>query len=156
MSRVFANGLGDRSSIPVRVISKTLKMVLDTYLLNTQQYKVCIMGKLKQSREWSSALPYTSVLQLLKRSLLVALDYGCQLLLLFLVKTAWTQQNFKIKLKKKIFRWNNLWINMLSKENKLVDIFLSYDKIKFRIRYTLPFFIGVPKPIDHFFRTVYF
>ena len=32
-------------------------MVLDTYLLNTQQYKVCIKGKVKQSRERSSAPP---------------------------------------------------------------------------------------------------
>ena len=37
-------------------------MVLDTSLLNTQQYKVRIKGKVEQSREKSSALPYTSVL----------------------------------------------------------------------------------------------
>ena len=36
-------------------------MVLDTALLNTQQYKVRINGKDEQSRERSSALPYTSV-----------------------------------------------------------------------------------------------
>ena len=42
-------------------------MVLDTALLNTQHYKVMIMSKVEQSRERSSALPYTSVLQLLKR-----------------------------------------------------------------------------------------
>ena len=59
--RVFANGPGDLDSIPGRVIPKTLKMVLDTYLLNTQQYKVRIKGKVEQSRERSSALPYTSV-----------------------------------------------------------------------------------------------
>ena len=40
MSREFANGLGDRGSIPGRVIPKTQKMVLDATLLNTQQYKV--------------------------------------------------------------------------------------------------------------------
>ena len=34
--RVFANGPGDLGSIPGRVIPKTLKMVLDTSLLNTQ------------------------------------------------------------------------------------------------------------------------
>ena len=44
MCRVFANGPGDLDSIPGRVIPKTLKMVLDTYLLNTQQYKVHIKG----------------------------------------------------------------------------------------------------------------
>ena len=36
-------------------------MVLDTYLLNIQLYKVRIKRKVKQSRERSSALPYTSV-----------------------------------------------------------------------------------------------
>ena len=40
---------------------KTLKMVLDTSLLSTQQYKVHIKGKVEQSRGKSSALPYTSV-----------------------------------------------------------------------------------------------
>ena len=43
--RVFANGPGDRGSIPVRVIPKTLKMVIDTSLLNTQKYKVRIKDK---------------------------------------------------------------------------------------------------------------
>ena len=51
MSRVLATGPGDLGSIPGRVIPKTLKMVLDTYLLNTQQYKVKIKGKVGQSRE---------------------------------------------------------------------------------------------------------
>ena len=50
--RVFANGPGDLGSIPGRVIPKTLKMELDTTLLNTQHYKV---------RFKSSALPYTLV-----------------------------------------------------------------------------------------------
>ena len=36
-------------------------MALDTTLLNTQQYKVGIKGKVEQSRESSCALPYTSV-----------------------------------------------------------------------------------------------
>ena len=52
---------GDLSSIPGRVIPKTLKMELDTTLLNTQHYKVRFKGKVEQSREWSSALPYTLV-----------------------------------------------------------------------------------------------
>ena len=59
--RVFANGPGDLDSIPGRVIPKTLKMVLDTTLLNTQHYKVRFKGKVEQSWEWSSALPYTLV-----------------------------------------------------------------------------------------------
>ena len=60
-NRVFANGPGDLGSIPGRVIPKTLKMELDTTLLNTQHYKVRFKGKVEQSREWSSALPYTLV-----------------------------------------------------------------------------------------------
>ena len=61
MSRVFANGLEDRGSIPGRVIPKTQKMVLDAALLNTQHYKLRIKVKGEQSRERSNALPYTSV-----------------------------------------------------------------------------------------------
>ena len=61
MSRVFANGLEDQGLIPSQVIPKTPKMVLDAALLNTQHYKVRIKGKVEQSREWSSALPNTSV-----------------------------------------------------------------------------------------------
>ena len=57
MGRVFANGLSGLGSIPGRVIPKTRKMVLDTALLNTQQYKVCIKVKVEQSRERSSVLP---------------------------------------------------------------------------------------------------
>ena len=61
MSREFANGPGDLGSIPGRIFPKTLKIVLDTSLLNTQPYKVCIKDKVEQSRERSSALPYTLV-----------------------------------------------------------------------------------------------
>ena len=56
MGRVFANGPGDQRSIP-----KTRMIVLDSALLNTQQYKVRIKGKMEQSRERSSALHYTYV-----------------------------------------------------------------------------------------------
>ena len=67
--------------IPGRVIPKTLKMVLDTSLLNTQRYKVRIKGKVEQSRKRSSAplTPWCS--SYWKGSLLVALDYGRQLYL---------------------------------------------------------------------------
>ena len=61
LSRVFAIGPGDQGSIPGWVIPKTLKMVLDAFLINTQHYKVWIKGKVDQSRESSSALPYTLV-----------------------------------------------------------------------------------------------
>ena len=58
---MFATGPGDLRSILGCVTPKTIKMVLDTSLLNTQQYKVHIKGKVEQSRERSNALPYTSV-----------------------------------------------------------------------------------------------
>ena len=61
MNRAFANGPGDRGSIPGWVIPKTQKMVLDATLLSTQHYKVRIKGEVEQSWEWSSALPNTSV-----------------------------------------------------------------------------------------------
>ena len=56
---MFAHGPGNLGSIPARVIPKTLKMVLDTSLLNTQQYKVCIKGEVEQFTVRSSTLPYT-------------------------------------------------------------------------------------------------
>ena len=62
MGRVFANSPGDWDSIPGLVTLKTQKSVLDAALLNTQHYKLRIKGKVEQSREWSSALSYTSVL----------------------------------------------------------------------------------------------
>ena len=58
---VFANGLGDLGSIPGRVIPKTQKMVLDASLLNVQDYKVRIKGKVEQSRERSSVFLDTLV-----------------------------------------------------------------------------------------------
>ena len=58
----LANGPGDRDSIPGRDLAKTQKIVLDAALLNTQYYKVRIKGKVEQSGECSSTLPYTSVL----------------------------------------------------------------------------------------------
>ena len=58
---MFASGPGDLGSIPRLLIPKTLKMVLDTSLLNTQQYKVRIKGKVEQSRGMNGALPYFSV-----------------------------------------------------------------------------------------------
>ena len=45
MSRVFAYGPGDRSSIPARVIPKTQKMILDATLLSIQNFKVRVKGK---------------------------------------------------------------------------------------------------------------
>ena len=70
MSTVFANGSRDRGLVLGRVIPKTQKMVLDAALLSTQHYKVMIKGEVEQSREWSSAHPYSY----LKESFRVTLD----------------------------------------------------------------------------------
>ena len=58
---MFSNDPGNLGSVPGHVIPETLKIVLDTSLLNTQQYKERSKGKAEQSRERSSALPDTSV-----------------------------------------------------------------------------------------------
>ena len=63
-----------RKKIPGRVIPKTLKMVLDTCLLNTQQCNVRIKGKVEISRERS-----TQCTGYWKGSLPFALDYGCDI-----------------------------------------------------------------------------
>ena len=62
MGIVFANGPGEPRSISGRIISKTQKMVLDASLFSAHHYKVQIKGNVEQSREWNSALPYTSLL----------------------------------------------------------------------------------------------
>ena len=79
MGRVFANGPRVLRSIPGHVIRKTLKMVLDTFLLNTQLYKVRNMGKVEQSREMRIAFPTPRCRSYWKGCLLVALDYCGQL-----------------------------------------------------------------------------
>ena len=61
MSREFANGPGDRSSIPGQVMPKTKRMVLDAALLSSQHYKVKIKSEVEQSRKRSGAFSYTSV-----------------------------------------------------------------------------------------------
>ena len=53
VGRVFTNGPGELGSIPGRVKPNTSKIVLDTSLLNTQQYKVRIKGTVEQSGERS-------------------------------------------------------------------------------------------------------
>ena len=45
MSRVFANDPRDCGSIPVRLVPKAQKMLLDTSLLNTQHYKVQLRAR---------------------------------------------------------------------------------------------------------------
>ena len=61
VGRVFANGPEDLGSNLGRVIQKTLKIVLDIFFLNSQQYKIRMKGKAEQSKERSGVLPKTSV-----------------------------------------------------------------------------------------------
>ena len=81
MGRVFTNGPEDLGSIPGRVIQKTLKMVLDTSLLNTQEYKVHIKGKVEWSNPGKGVVPSPTpqCSSYGKGSLLVALEYDPQL-----------------------------------------------------------------------------
>ena len=87
VGRGSTNGPGVLCSIPGHVIPKTLKMVHDTALLNTQQYKGQL-SRLKWSnlREEVEPSPTPRCSSYWKRSLLVALDFGRHLYLYMLVK----------------------------------------------------------------------
>ena len=80
-SRVFANGPGNRGSIPGRVIPKIQKKVLDAVLLSTQHYKVRI--KVKWINLWNGVAPSPTpwCCSYWKGSLRVTLDYSRQLYL---------------------------------------------------------------------------
>ena len=60
VGRVFANGSGDRNTIPGQVIPKTKKVVLDVALLNTQNYKVRIKWRNPGNGVAPSPLPWCS------------------------------------------------------------------------------------------------
>ena len=62
MKRVFANGPGERGSIPDRVTQETKKKNGTWCCLNTRHYKVRIKGKVEQSKGKSGALSYTEAL----------------------------------------------------------------------------------------------
>ena len=65
-------------------------MVLDTSLLNTQQYKVRIECKVEQSREKSSTLPlHLGVVAIEKGAFRSLLTKGRQLYLLYLDTNTW-------------------------------------------------------------------
>ena len=78
VGRVFANDLGDPGSIPGRVKTRTLKMVLATSLLNTQQYKVGIKGKWSNSRKGVAPSPTPRCSSYWKGNLMVTFDYDRQ------------------------------------------------------------------------------
>ena len=54
---MLANSVGDRDSITGRVIPKTIKMVLDASLINTQYYKIGIKSQVEKSEEKNKPLP---------------------------------------------------------------------------------------------------
>ena len=76
MARVFINDLGDWSLIPGQVMPKTQKMVLDTSLLNIQQYKVRIKSKWSKSEKGVAPSPTSSCSSYWEENLRVNLDYG--------------------------------------------------------------------------------
>ena len=78
----FTNGPGNRGSIPGQVIPKTLKMVIDTFSLNTQQYNVHTKDKVENPVKGVVPSPTPRYSSYWKGSFQVALDYGCQLYLL--------------------------------------------------------------------------
>ena len=88
VGRVFTNGLEDLGSIPGHIIPKTLKMVLDTSLLNTQQYKVRIKGKGAIQGKGVAPSPTSQCSSYWKGSLWVALDYGHQLYFLLMQQSS--------------------------------------------------------------------
>ena len=83
----WPNGPGELDSIPVRVIPKALKIVLDTSLLNTQRHKVCIKGKVEQPRKGVAPSSTPRCSSYSKGSLLVALAFSRQLCNLQLTMT---------------------------------------------------------------------
>ena len=91
MVKVFANGPGDRGSIPGRVIPKTQKMVLDAVVLNTQHYKERIKGKWNNLGKGVASSPTPWCSSYRKGSLRLTLDYGRQLYLLI-----WRQKHSKL------------------------------------------------------------
>ena len=76
MSRVFANGPADRSSIPGRVIPKDFKNGTWYILLNTQHYKVRIKGKVENQEKGVAPSPATWCCSFWKGRLQIVLDYG--------------------------------------------------------------------------------
>ena len=78
VGKAFANGPGHLGLISGRVIPKTLKMVLDTSLLNTQHYKVRIKGKVEHPEKGVVPSPTPRCSSYWKGILQVALDCGRQ------------------------------------------------------------------------------
>ena len=59
--RMFTKGSREWILITHQIIPKTQKLVLNTSLLDTLHYKVCIKDKMDQFREKSCPHPYTFV-----------------------------------------------------------------------------------------------
>ena len=119
-------------SIPSWVISKTPKLVLDAPLLSTQHYEVSIKGKVEQSREWSSALPYTGVVAIEKGAfgslwlrsptLLLLLTYI--VCVCFVFKQSFCISELRVEMKEKQ-NWNDRNTSEKKKKKNKLDSALS-------------------------------
>ena len=78
MVRVFTNGSRDWCLIPGQVIPKTQKMILDSFLFNTQHYKECIKCKWSNPGKGVVPSPTPPCSSYWKGSLWVVLNYGQQ------------------------------------------------------------------------------
>ena len=61
MVRMFANGPGNRDSVPARVMPKTQKRILDASFLSNQYYKVLIKSKCSNPGKAEAHFPPTVV-----------------------------------------------------------------------------------------------
>ena len=82
---MFANGSRDLGSIPGRVIPKTLEMVLDTSCLTLSNIRYVSSVKWNNPGKGVAPSPTPRCSSYWKGSLLVVLDYGCQLNLLYYI-----------------------------------------------------------------------
>ena len=85
VDRVFANGPGDLGSIPCRVIPKLQKCYLTPPCLTLSNIRYISRVKWSNPRKGVAPSPTTQYSGYGKGSLRVALDYGRQLLLRYLV-----------------------------------------------------------------------
>ena len=81
---VFANGPGDRDSIPGWVMPKTQKVVLDASLINTQHYKVQIKSKWSYTGKGERLLQYLGVLAIEKGAFGLPLTMVGQLIYIYI------------------------------------------------------------------------
>ena len=116
VGRVIANLQGKRCSISGRVMPKTLKMILDTSLLNTPNIRY--VSRVNWSNPGKGIAPSPRCSSYWKRSLLVALDY-CRQLYFYLCSTYVIYYEFShvgfrmFSVNVRFCIWNLCWITHL-------------------------------------------